>query len=299
MYNSLRDFCIDKNIETRFNEPMSLHTSLKIGGRADVVVFPKEEELPDLISFLNINGLPYVIIGGGTNLLILDGGIEGVVIFTERMDKIMNIDGGRLTVQGGCSLQRVISLCAELGLSGMEGLAGIPGSIGGAIVGNSGSFGYEIKDNLEYINVISTDSTMRKIFKSELGFKYRGSNISSDCIITSATFTLEVNEPAEVRKVTKQFLNEKRIKQPLNQPSAGCVFKNFDGLSAGKLIDEAGCKGLRVGGIQVSNLHANYFINTGKGSAEEFLRLMDIVNRAVKEKFNIVLEPEIKIIGRF
>lgn len=297
-YNFLQDFCSEREIEIRFNEPMSLHTSLRIGGMANVAVFPQEEDLPALIRLLKSNGIYYVVIGGGTNLLILDGGIEEVVVFTKRMSNIIGIEDGNLIVQGGCNLQRVVSMCADFGLSGMEGLAGIPGSIGGAIAGNSGSFGYEIKDTIDFIDVLYPDSAIRRLRKSEIRFSYRSSNLPDDSVILNASFALKLDEPARVIKVTKEYLNEKRLKQPLNQFSAGCVFKNPEGLSAGKLIDEAGCKGLMIGGIQVSRLHANYFINVDNGTAEDFLRLMDLVSNEVKEKFNIILEPEIRIIGK-
>lgn len=298
--DSLRKYCVDKKIEIRFNELMSNHTSLRLGGMSDIAIFPDEKNISEIIKILSENGISYITIGRGTNMLVLESGIDGAVIFTNRMNKIINItDDGSITAQAGCSLQKIISLSVELGFSGVEGLAGIPGSLGGAIAGNAGSYGYEISNIVDFINIISPDGTIKPLSKSDAGFTYRGSNIPPDSIITSSRFSLKIDEPFSVNKTTKEFLNEKRLKQPLNQASAGCVFKNPDGgVSAGKLIDEAGCKGMRVGGIQVSRLHANYFINTNDGSADDFLRLMDIVLNLVKKRFNIILDPEIKIIGR-
>ncbi len=295
----IKEFCIEKKIEFRFNEPMSKHISLKIGGIADIVIFPDEDNVPEIIKILTSSNIPFIAVGKGTNLLVLDSGIEGAVIFSNRMNKIINIaDNGCIVIQAGCSLQKIVSLCVELGLSGAEGLVGIPGFLGGAIAGNAGSFGYEIKDIVDTINIISSDGNKKTLSASDAGFSYRASNIPSDSIITSACLSLKIDDPTSVSKKTKGYLNEKRLRHPLNQPSAGCVFKNPDGISAGRLIDEAGCKGMRVGGIEVSRLHANYFINTGSGTADDFLKLMDIVAKTVKDRFNIILEPEIIIKGR-
>lgn len=295
----LKEFCIERKIEIKFDEMMSAYTSLKIGGMSDIVIFPDEESIPEIIKILSDDGISHMTIGRGTNMLIRESGINGAVIFTDRMNKITNItDDGCITAQSGCTLQKVVTLSVELGFAGMEGLAGIPGSVGGAIAGNAGSFGYEIKDVVDFINIISSDGSMKSLSKSDAGFAYRGSNIQLDFIITSSCFSLKIDDPVSIKKKTKEYLNEKRLKQPLSQASAGCVFKNPPGVSAGKLIDEAGCKGMRVGGIQISRLHANYFINNNGGSSDDFLRLMDIVSNAVKDRFNILLEPEIKIIGR-
>lgn len=295
----IKDFCLVRNIKFKLNEPMSAHTSLRIGGLSDIVIFPAEEDIQDVVRLLTREGIPYLAVGKCTNFLVKDGGIEGAVIFTDRMNKIIDItDEGCITVQSGCPLQKVISLCAELGFHGMEGLTGIPGSVGGAIAGNAGSFGYEIKDVVEQINILTPDADIRKISKKDANFKYRGSNLPAGSIIMSCRFSLKKDDPNTVKKRIREFLNEKRMKQPLNLPSAGCVFKNPDGVSAGKLIDEAGCKGMRVGGVIVSKLHANYFINSDGGTSSDFLKLMEIVINTVNVKFGVLLEPEIKIVGR-
>lgn len=295
----IKEFCIENNIEFRLHEPMSNYTSLRIGGIADIAIFPNEDNIPEIIKILNQSNIPYITVGNGTNLLVLDGGIEGAVIFTKKMDKILNIiDNGKITVQSGCNLQKIINKCIELGFSGAEGLVGIPGSLGGAIAGNAGSFGCEIKDILNSINIISAEGNKKILSASDISFSYRCSNIPSDSIITSAKLSFKVDDPILVSKRTREYHKEKKQRQPLSQASAGCVFKNPKGLSAGRLIDEAGCKGMRVGGIEVSSLHANYFINNGAGTADDFLKLMDIVSKVVKDRFNIILEPEIEIKGR-
>lgn len=299
-YELLKKFCISRNIDIRFNEPMSAHTSLKIGGPADVALFPDETSLPELIKILTGEGIPYVVIGGGTNVLVKDRGINGAVIFTSKMNNItLNAERSTPNAEAGCSLQKVINLCIEHGLSGMEGLVGIPGSMGGAIAGNAGSFGYEIKDVVKSVNLLMPDGDIKESSASDICFQYRSAKIPSDSIILSAVLSLRKDEPFEIKKRFTEFINEKKSKQPVSKPSAGCVFKNPKDIAAGRLIDDAGCKGMRVGDIEVSPMHANFFINTGKGTADDFLRLMDIVSKKVKEKFGIVLEPEIRIIGRY
>lgn len=305
-YELLREFCVFRGIDIRFNEPMSMHTSLKIGGPADIALFPDELSLPELIKTLAKEGIPYIVIGGGTNILVKDSGIEGAVIFTSKMNNIKqnpehrthNTDKECIFIQSGCSLQKVINLCVDKGLSGMEGLAGIPGSIGGAIAGNAGSFGYEIKDVVKTVYLLMSDGGIKELSASDMEFQYRSANIPSGSIILMAVLSLKKDELFEIKKRFKEFINEKKSKQPVSKSSAGCVFKNPEDVAAGKLIDNAGCKGMKVRGIEVSSMHANFFINTGKGTADDFLKLMDIVSKKVKDRFGIVLEPEIRILGR-
>lgn len=306
-YDLLREFCSFHHLDLRFNEPMSRHTSLKIGGPADVVLYPGEELLPQVASLLSQEQIPYAIIGKGTNVLVKDGGIEGAVIFTGQMqglrigDHCMAARGGEergVFVQAGCPLQRMVRLSLEHGLTGIEGLVGIPGSVGGAVAGNAGSFGYEIKDPLHLITLLMPDGSVRTFRRTEIAFGYRSSAIPHGALIINAAFALKVDDPSAVRKRIGAFMREKKAKQPVWQRSAGCVYKNPGSLSAGKLIDEADCKGMRAGGIEVSRLHANFFINTGSGTAVDFLRLMDLVNERVNKRSGIVLEPEIRIIGR-
>lgn len=298
-YELLREFCISRGIDIRFDEPMSMHTSLKIGGTADIAIFPDDTSLLGLVRILVNDAIPHVVIGGGTNILVRDSGIKGTVIFTDKIKDIaLNAEHSTLNAEAGCSLQKIINLCIEHGLSGMEGLAGIPGSMGGAIAGNAGSFGCEIKDVVESVNLLMPDGDIRELSAIDMSFQYRNAKIPSGSIILSAVLSLRKDEPFEIKKRVTEFINEKKSKQPISKPSAGCVFKNPKDTAAGRLIDDAGCKGMRVGDIEVSSMHANFFVNNGKGTADDFLRLMDIVSKKVKENTGIVLEPEIRIIGR-
>lgn len=289
--------------EVKFMEPMSNHTSLKIGGPADIFAIPQ-----NLLSLINMHihfkrsQIPFFPLGSGTNILVRDGGIKGAVISFRSFKKIETTDEDDeyvyVSTDAGTLLQKVVNFSKENGYSGVEGLAGIPGTIGGAICGNAGAFGYEIKDVLISVKIMNVGGKIKKYKAEEIGFEYRGSRILPWDLILSAEIKLKKDKKEEVSVRIEDFLKIKKQRQPIWEPSAGCVFKNPPGISAGKLIDEAGCKGMRIGDVEVSSVHANFFINKGKAHASDFIGLMDEVARSVKEKFGVILEPEIKIVGR-
>ncbi|OGW39568.1 MAG: UDP-N-acetylenolpyruvoylglucosamine reductase [Nitrospirae bacterium RBG_13_39_12] len=289
--------------EVRFMEQMSLHTSLRIGGPADVFAVPEDIlSLRNMHASLKRNQIPCLPLGGGTNILVRDGGIEGVVISFKSFKKIeiLSEDDNyvNLSVEAGTPLQRLVRFSAENGFAGIEGLAGIPGSFGGAVCGNAGAFGYEIKDVLVSLAILDYESNIKNYKAEGIDFGYRKSGILPGEILISAEITLKKDRKDNVLARIEGFLSKKREKQPVWEPSAGCVFKNPPGLSAGKLIDEAGCKGMRIDGVEVSSIHANFFVNKGKATAFDFIRLMEEVAHKVREKFGILLEPEIRIVGR-
>lgn len=294
---AVESFCKEKGIYYKKDEVLAKYTTLGIGGKADIIVLPEEEKIVELIEVIKNEAIPYYLIGGGSNLLISDKGFRGVIINTKKMDKI-ELDGFNLKVSAGARLGRVITFLVKRGLSGMEGLAGIPGSVGGAIKGNAGSFGYEIKDCLEEVEVIDEDLKIKILKKQDINFQYRSSGLSEGLIIKTAKFRLKEDDGQSFNKM-RTFLKKKRLTQPLRERSAGCVFKNPDGIAAGYLIDKAGLKGTRVGDIIVSPVHANYFINVGSGKASDFLRLMEIVKEKVFKIFSMELQPEIKLVGGF
>lgn len=279
---------------------MSRHTSLRMGGPAGIAVRPSERSMGPLLSFLSHRGIPFVVVGEGTNIVVRDGGVEGAVVFTHGLNRPpVFLEGeGRVVAGAGCLLSGLIGLSLLRGLSGAEGLVGIPGSIGGAVAGNAGSFGFEIKDALYALTLVYPDGTQSTLRRHEVSFGYRSAGIPSGAVIIESEFLLTEADPVEVRDRVRSFMKEKRSRQPVTAWSAGCVFRNPRGLSAGRLIDEAGCKGMAEGGIEVSRLHANYFINTGTGSAADFLRLMERVAGRVAARFGVSLEPEVKILGR-
>jgi UDP-N-acetylmuramate dehydrogenase len=287
----------------KFDEPMKEHTSLHMGGPAEIYIIPQDEEsLSGALAVLNRAGLPPLPLGGGTNLLVKTEGIAGAVISLAdiRMLDVMHDDAGQKVIYAGAGLplQELVRFAAREGLSGIEGLAGIPGCVGGALSGNSGAFGYEMKDKVHSISLMDSKGSRLAIGKDEIDFGYRRAGLPEGSVVVGVELGLEKDTPETVAARVRDFLKEKRARQPIGQRSAGCVFKNPESAPAGKLIDEAGCKGMAVGDIEVSDVHANFFINRGSGTADDFLKLMDIVAKRVKNAFGIALEPEIRIVGR-
>ena len=303
---ALRDLGL-KAAEMRFGEPLGRHTSLGIGGRAEVYARPGTAR--DLARILAFDWqMPVYFLGGGTNILIMDedikalfistGGLKGIEVKKLSRDEFLPI----LSVRAGESLKGVLAFCMKNGLSGLEPLTGIPGSVGGAVAGNAGAHGLEIGDVIRLVRVMGEKGGIKEMSGEEMGFFYRGSallakgTVSPDGLIIGAELALKPGSPMEIRALMARNFNIKKKTQPLQARSAGCVFKNPEGRAAGSLIEEAGFKGARVGGVEVSVVHANFFINRGDGSAEDFLRLMDKVSDGVEKRFGIRLEPEIRIL---
>jgi len=302
----------DSNIESHLKEnfhgkvlrdiSLKEYTSLNIGGRAGYLLMPEDPlSLKNLIDLLTERSIGYFIIGGGTNLLVLDGGVDKVLISLRSFHRLEIVEehGDEVMVfaQAGLSLQGLVRFSGNEGLSGIEGLAGIPGTLGGALFGNAGSFGFEIHDVVRRITVIGGGG-MSVIEGDEIRTSYRSGGVPGGITIVGAHFTLKRDDPLAVKKRTAGYIQQKKASQPLDKRSAGCVFKNPPDRSAGKLIDDAGCKGMRIGDIEVSGRHANFFINLGEGRAVDFLRLMNEVSGRVFDLHGIALVPEIRIIGR-
>lgn len=278
------------------------YTSLRIGGKADYLFFPSYPfSLKGLIDGLIEAKVGYLVIGGGTNLLVMEERIEEVFISLRDFRKMKIVEDKDsevlLFVESGMPLQRLLSFCRGKGLSGIEGLVGIPGTVGGAIFSNSGAYGYEIIGVIDRLTVLE-NGDLRVIKRSEMNAKYRNSGVTNKTIVLAAHLLLKKGDRDALHKRMDKFLKMRKDTQPLEEKSAGCVFKNPDEESAGRLIDMAGCKGMRIGDIEVSKVHANFFINKGEGRAKDFLLLMENVRERVKERFGIFLEPEIKIAGR-
>lgn len=291
--------------EMAFSVAMKNHVSLEIGGPADALFTPRDPlSARNLIAALGRKGIPFLMLGAGTNVLIRDSGIEGAVISLKFFDRIESFTADdaaaepALFVEAGVRLQRLVNYCREKGYAGLEGLSGIPGTFGGAVVGNAGSFGYEIKDVIESVAIMDGRGKLDRFKAEGLGFGYRKSEISPTDIVLSANIKLRKEDRETVSRRTESFFGEKRQTQPISAKSAGCVFKNPPGVSAGSLIDRAGCKGMKAGAIEVSRVHANFFINTGGGTASDFIGLMEKVSSAVYGKFGVTLNPEIRILGR-
>jgi len=286
------------------DELMRAHTTLRIGGPADIYAIPRDlSSLRNLLLALKDEGVAAMPLGGGSNVLVSDEGIEGAVISMAFLNQVEiieeSVDEVRLFVEAGTPLQKLVSFAKAEGYGGIEGLVGIPGCVCGAVKGNAGSFGFEISDVVESVTVILMDGTVRVIEHGALGLGYRSCALSDGDIILSVNVRLKKGDAKEISRRSEEFLQEKLEKQPISKFSAGCVFKNPPGAYAGRLIDEAGCKGMKRGDIEVSKLHANFFVNRGRGSASDFLGLMEDVNERVATSFQVELETEIRIAGRY
>jgi len=299
----------EKKIVEKFGErfkksyPMSEYTSFKIGGPADFIVFPAtKEEIKFAIEEARLADIPYLILGCGTNVLVKDGGIEGIVISTKHAvdDMEVNGDSGRIYVSAGCGvrLSTIVQAVSELGGKGIECLAGIPGNVGGAIKTNAGTKEGSISQFVKEITVYDEKGREKSISSKELDFSYRKLSIPKKWTILSARLEFERTSPEVTIERVRGILEERTRTQPYNMPSAGCIFKNPKGLSAGKIIDELGLKGMRIRGARISTLHANFIVNEGGAKAKDVIALIDAVQKKVREEMGISLELEIEIIGR-
>ena len=281
-------------------EPMKKHTTFRVGGPADVLVQPDETALAAILALCRQYHVPYSFIGNGSNLLVGDKGIRGVVIeMTDPMGNI-EVDGTKITAQAGAMLSKIANTAASNGLGGMEFAAGIPGSVGGAVVMNAGAYGGEMKDIIEKVYVLDENGAQLELDRDALDLGYRHSCIpEKKYIVTKVVLELVPRNEAEIRSEMKE-LNEKRAeKQPLQYPSAGSTFKRPEGYFAGKLIMDAGLRGYQVGGAQVSEKHCGFVINKGDATAADICQLMQDVADKVQAQFGVVLEPEVKMIGEF
>lgn len=281
-------------------EPMKKHTTFRVGGPADVLVQPDETALEAILALCRQYHVSYSFIGNGSNLLVGDKGIRGVVIeMTEPMGNI-EVQGTRITAQAGAMLSKIANTAASNGLGGMEFAAGIPGSVGGAVVMNAGAYGGEMKDIIERVYVLDENGAQLELDRDALDLGYRHSCIpEKKYIVTKVVLELVPRDEAEIRSEMKE-LNEKRAeKQPLQYPSAGSTFKRPEGYFAGKLIMDAGLRGYQVGGAQVSEKHCGFVINKGDATAADICQLMRDVSDKVQAQFGVVLEPEVKMIGEF
>ena len=277
---------------------MRLFTTLKLGGKADWLAFPRSgEETAELFREAEEAGMPVTVIGHGSNLLVLDGGIRGLVIRIEKNMREIRREGNRLTAQAGAMLGSVAAAAAEAGLTGLEFASGIPGTIGGGVTMNAGAYGGEMKDVTVRVKGIRPDGSPVDLTGKEMRFGYRRSAVTElGFVVTEVTLELQPGDPAAIRARMAELNAMRAEKQPLDVPSAGSTFKRPEGYFAAALIDQCGLKGYSVGGAQVSQKHAGFLVNTGSSSGD-YLELVRTVQRIVQERAGVLLEPEIKIIG--
>ena len=284
----------------RTEEPMSKHTTFRIGGAAEVFAAPDARELPQLLAMAKGADVPVAVIGNGSNLLVGDRGICGLVIeIGERMSEV-RIEGTILVAGAGALLSKAAQTAAAAGLGGLEFAAGIPGSVGGAVVMNAGAYGGEMKDVLQSVKVLTEEGELLSLAAAELELGYRHSCVPErKYIVVEATMELSAKPEEEIRACMAELRAKRIEKQPLEYPSAGSTFKRPEGYFAGKLIMDAGLRGYTVGGAQVSEKHCGFVINKGGATAADVRQLMQDVHDRVKEQFDVELEPEVKMIGSF
>ena len=297
-----RELCAAAGTEAVLvNEPMSRHTTFRIGGPADYFVMPSENgQIRDVIRMCREQAVPYYVMGNGSNLLVGDRGFRGVIIQIGRNMSRIDVSGTRIRVQAGALLSKVASAALEASLAGMEFASGIPGTLGGALRMNAGAYGGEMKDIVRGAEVLTAAGEIRQLLVDELGMGYRTSVIArNDYVALGAELSLEPGDPKEIRAKMEELKRRRIEKQPLEYGSAGSTFKRPEGHFAGKLIEEAGLRGYTVGGAQVSEKHCGFVINRGGATAADVMQLMRDVTERVKENSGVTLEPEVKRRGEF
>lgn len=285
-----------------FDEPMKRHTTFRVGGTADVLVKPTSiSEVEAVIQWCNEQAVPYYIIGNGSNILVGDEGIRGVVIqIGNDFSEIEVGDDDTVWVQAGCMLSKVANVALEHSLTGMEFASGIPGTIGGAVMMNAGAYGGEMKDIIDCVTLLSPTGEILILPQDQMEFGYRESIVSKrNYIVLEVKLRLQKGDYKAISSKMKELNEARRQKQPLEYPSAGSTFKRPEGFFAGKLIMDAGLAGYRVGDAQISEKHCGFVINRGHATAKDIVTLMnDVINR-VEEKYQVTLEPEVRKIGDF
>ena len=297
VYNDLLKI-VDKD-DIKIDEPMKKHISFRVGGPADILVRPRtEEQLSATWKYISENNLPYLIIGNGSNLLIKDGGIRGIVIeFGDNFNKF-EIEGTTIKAQAGALLAAIGKAALRESLTGFECISGIPGSLGGALAMNAGAYGGEIKSVVKSVRAMNPKGEIFEFTNEQMKFEYRRSMLTdSDYIVLSAQLELKKGNYDEIKEFMADLTNRRVSKQPLNLPSAGSTFKRPEGHFAGKLIDDCGLRGLTLRGAQVSEKHCGFVVNIGDATAKDILDLIYVVKSTVLNKFGIMLEEEVKILG--
>ena len=281
------------------NELMSKHTTYGIGGPVSYYIRPKDkEELINILLFTKSKSIPVYFLGSGSNLLVSDSGIKGIVVSLQKsLKKITFLSETMIYAEGGSMLGKLVKLSMSNNLTGLESLIGVPGTLGGALIMNAGAFGGEISKCLQSVDVIKMDGTEKQYSSKDIRFQYRSSSFSKDEIIVGATFILKKDDPNHIQVKRQNASQGRKSSQPLRIRSAGSVFKNPENTAAGYLIDQAGLKGTVKGGAEISSKHANFFVNNGDATSDDLVSLIRIARKKVLKIFGIHLDLEIKTIG--
>jgi UDP-N-acetylmuramate dehydrogenase len=283
-------------VELRSGSALADLTSLGIGGTTDLLRIKKHEGIPDLLNLLDSSGVPHRFVGGGSNLLVGDGELPWVILQLVRPDPDVVIDGNFARVDAAADLGRTVTFCAKNDLGGMEGLIGVPGTIGGALRMNAGAYGMQIGSYVREVKLYRAGDRKLEILKDhQISFEYRHTSFAPDDMMLAVKLELPSKPFKEILQGIRICNEKRRASQPLGQKSAGCIFKNPPGASAGRMIDELGLKGLNVGDARVSDRHANFFVNAGKASASDMLTLIADVRQRVHAAFGVELEHEVVV----
>ena len=279
-------------------EPLSDHAYFRIGGPAATMAFPAGlEDLKTLLKVAHDEAVPVLILGGGSNLLVLDGGVEGLVINLSRSVLDLSADGERIRCGAGVRTSRLLALSAKAGLTGFEGLTGVPGTVGGAIRGNAGTPLGTITDHLDWVRLLDSSGEEQFLSRQELGIAYRRAVLPLGAVVVEAAFTLQRGVSDEIRRTISRLLVRRNLTQPVEVRSAGCIFKNPSGDFAGRLVEQVGLKGLGRGGAQISDRHGNFIVNLGGATAADVLWLVERAMAEVKAEAGVALELEIQVVG--
>lgn len=284
-----------------FDEPMSSHTTFRIGGPADIFTMPEDkQQIAAIVKLCKKEQIPFFVLGNGSNLLVSDKGYRGVIIQMDRNMSEIKVEGNQIRACAGALLSSVAVAAKNASLTGFEFAGGIPGTLGGAVVMNAGAYGGELKDVLKEAVVLTGDGELLTLPAEKLEMGYRTSIIkTSGYLVLEAVIALEKGDQEEIRSRMKELSDRRTEKQPLDYPSAGSTFKRPEGYFAGKLIMDSGLRGYRIGGAQVSEKHCGFVINAGDATAEDVRALMNHVIHMVQEKYGVTLEPEVKFLGEF
>ncbi|HEY6951056.1 MAG TPA: UDP-N-acetylmuramate dehydrogenase [Bacteroidota bacterium] len=278
------------------NEPLSRYTWMKVGGAADYYVEPADRnDLVEIVNYFRQNSFPFVMLGRGSNVLVSDDGIRGAVVNIERALSSLRLEGDGVVAEAGVWLQKFVEFCIQHEFAGVEMLAGIPGTIGGAIVMNAGAHGGEISNFVTEVEALR-DCAIKKFSKEESDFAYRHSAFEQD-VVLSATFRLPKGNKEELSKRRRELILKRNETQPLELPNSGSMFKNPPNTFAAKLIEQAGLKGKRIGNAQISEKHANFIVNLGAAKATDIVQLLELAQRTVYQNSGIQLEFEVKFLG--
>lgn len=282
-----------------YDAPMSLYTTWKIGGTADCLFLPQSsEEILTAVTYAKEKDIPFMIMGNGSNMLVLDGGIRGLVIKIGDAMADYTVEDSVLVAESGCILAKMARETAKMGLRGLEWAAGIPASLGGAAVMNAGAYGHFFYEALMAVEVVDGEGKLRRLSKDKLTYGYRTTALMEMAFpVTKVWLEMKKDDPKVLTEIVEATLKSRREKQPLEWPSAGSVFKNPPGDHAGRLVEAAGLRGFSHGGAAVSEKHGNFIINKNQATAADVLELIAEVRNIVKEKFNVMLEPEVRLIG--